>query len=687
MAIVRNALGIRSVDLPSLATQCRGVQFYDINDRYITTARGDRDRQPVPLSKVSQSLRNAVLAAEDHHYYSHHGIDIIGICRASIRNHQAGKVVEGGSTITQQLVRNLYLDKNDRSYTRKIKEALLSLDVERKNSKNKILETYLNEIYFGNGAYGIERAANRYFSKHASQLTVPESAFIAGLIKSPTTLGSASHRNMAMARQHDVIDLMAEDKYITAAAAKAYKAQTLAFKTGTAVRPYPYYLDYALQMVQKEMGSDTWSHDLKVYTYLDPAAQKSAEAIMNKAVKSAPRGIDQGALVSMSLKDGAVLAMVGGVGKDEKNHWNRALFPHTAGSCFKPFVYLTGLTRGVLEPDTLVNDDKVTFKNASGQEWTPKNFDDKYKGWLTVRDALTYSRNTCAARVAMASGIDSVIETARAAGVKSKLDAVPSLALGACAISPLDMATSYGTLARYGTYMPPQLIRCIVVDGNYKQAIKMFATPSNNLPSEATAQLVDVMQDVVRRGTGCQASLPGIAVAGKTGTADGARDIWFSGFTPEIVTVVWAGSDKNHEVRGHHVTGGSIMASVWRQYMQSYYSKHKAIQTQFEEPSVQLAKVMPDYDQTTLLTTDIAQQQQLSQTSLNLPTPVVYADVNQIQSNVPTILMNERLAAEKGICKAFVVRAAEAARRWQSSEIAQTPGDQMALAQPVVRNY
>lgn len=662
---LKNRLNIGTAELPTLQDANKGVQFFDGNNKFLCTVRADRDREPVPLDKVSKSMRNALVSAEDHHFYEHHGIDFIGIARALKRNREAGRIVEGGSTITQQLVRNLYLDKNDKSYMRKIKEVFLSFDAENRFSKAKIMETYLNEIYFGGGVYGVERAANNYFDKHASELTVPEAAFIAGLIKSPSVYGNPKNRALAVQRQHEVLNKMAEYGYISSAEAATYKSQQLAFKHGASPVQHPYYIACALEEVKKEMRPKMWTEGLKVYTNLDPAAQKVATAKLTRGIKNAPRGVNQGALVSMRVSDGAVLSMVGGVGGYEDNQWNRAIFPHTAGSCFKPFVYLAGLMNGVIEPDTMINDEPISLKAVGGEEWKPKNFDSRFKGWVSVRDALINSRNICAIRIATAVGIERVIDAARAAGLSgAKMDPYPSLALGTCAVSPLEMATAYGTLARNGAYMPPQMIRKIETSDG-KLVREFAATASANLPAATVATLVDAMQDVVNRGTGTQARLGGIPAAGKTGTADGARDIWFSGFTPDTVTVVWGGSDKNQAVKGHNVTGGTVMAHIWHDYMTAYYQLHRPTKTlAFAKADVKFAGPLPELNDETLLTTDAAT---VDVSDLSKLTQVEPTTVNpeQLANNVPTILANAIEAKEKGIGKAFIVLAAEAAERFQ----------------------
>ena len=596
LAKLKMDLGIAESKLPTLNETRSGITLYDRDDHFLCTLHDLQDRQPVPLEKVSVNMRNAVISAEDHNFYNHFGIDPKGVVRALRSNYKAGHVVQGGSTITQQLVRNLYLDKNDRSLKRKVKEAILAFEVDHNYSKAKILETYLNVVYFGGGVYGVERASQHYFNKHARYLSIPESAFLAGLICSPSVLGAPQNREMGLKRQEVVLDKMAEYGYIPSKSVASLKNTKLAFKCGANMVPYPYYVGYVMQELQRKLGDDMWKHGWKVYTNLDVPTQKMAEATLNKDIASAPKGIDQGALVSMSVNDGSVLALVGGVGKYENDPWNRALFPHTAGSSFKPFVYLAALIDGIIQPDTLIDDsplDVDTGKNSP--VYSPKNFDGKFDGWICARKALALSRNVCSARVALKEGLNRVIEVAHAAGIKSQLDPYPSLALGSCAISPLDITNAYATLARGGVYMQPRLVRDIRSEDG-KTEMKCEPAPSSNLPAEPVAQLVDVMQDVVRYGTGTLAKLPGISVAGKTGTADSSKDIWFVGFTPDTVTAVWGGNDQNKAVSGKMVTGGTVMARIWHEYMMAFYKMHKApIGLAFKAPEKKLLESAPEF--------------------------------------------------------------------------------------------
>ena len=588
LTVVKLAVGVPNASLPTLYAVGKGVAIFDRNNRYVCTVYADRDRMPVPLSQISPNVRLALLAAEDHNFYGHHGIDPIGIGRAFVSNLRAGHVVEGGSTITQQLVRNLYLNIDDRSFKRKFVEVVLSFDVENKYSKEKILETYLNEVYFGNGVYGIERAAQVYFNKHAHDLTLAESAFITGLIKAPSDLGAPVNRDAALARQNEVLDKMVLYKFISQQQATKAKTQKLHFVEGAKIAtPYPYYVNFVLRELGTQMPQEQiWGKGLRVYTNLDPTAQKLAEETLNKGISRAPAGINQGALVSESVRDGAVIAMVGGVGDYRNHQWNRAVNPHTVGSSFKPFVYLAALINGALEPTSAIDDTPISFNMGFGHTYAPKNYDGRYLGRISARDALVLSRNVCSIRVADAVGIDNVIKTARAAGITAPLDKNLTIALGSCAVSPLEMATAYATLARDGMYMAPRLIR--QVDDAQGQHIKIFAAASRQtLPAEQVSEIDDVLQDVVQRGTGTQARLAGIAVAGKTGTADKAKDIWFVGFTPDTVTAVWGGNDRYLPVRGN-VTGGMVMAKIWHDYMQDYYKSHPAPKSGFVPPRTPL---------------------------------------------------------------------------------------------------
>jgi penicillin-binding protein 1A len=566
-------------ELPDVAVLERyepieAIQIFDRNDRLVCTVEGDEDRRVVPLTQVANQMQQAILAAEDHHFYEHHGINLPSIVRAALANLQAGRVVEGGSTITQQLVKNLFFDEPRRTLDRKVKEAFMAWELERRYPKDKILELYLNQVYFGNGGYGIERAAARYFDKTAGSLSLAESAYLAGLVKAPSEL--SADRQVALARQRDILNKMVEYGYITRDQADSAKKQRLEFKRGVnPLQKYPYYISYVQQVLQSRFSqAEMRRQGLRVYTNLDPVAQETGERTLTEAIKKAPKGVSQGALVSVQVSDGAVIALVGGVGDFWKAQWNRATNPHTAGSSFKPFVYLAAFMKGVLRPDSVIEDTPLVVKQSWGlPPYAPKNFDKKFMGRITVRKALALSRNVCAVRAAQLVGMDRIIETARLAGITAKLDPNLSLALGSSAVSPLDMAGAYATFARAGVAIKPQVIRRI--ENNKGQVIEVFESRVDKVfEPEPVAELVDVLQDVVKFGTGTQARLPDRPVAGKTGTADESKDIWFIGFTPDLVTAVWGGNDENLPIPGTYVTGGTVMARIWRQYNQAYYEKH-----------------------------------------------------------------------------------------------------------------
>lgn len=569
--------------LPSLKEQAEGLSIFDRNDKLVCVVQRGENKEPIPIDRISPHMRNAMIAAEDHNFYRHFGIDPFGITRATISNIKARRVVEGGSTITQQLAKVMFSDSDDRNLQRKAYEAVIAIDLESGYSKNKILETYLNLVYFGNGAYGVEKAAQTYFHKHAKDLTVSESAFLAGLVKAPSGLGAPANKAKALVRQKQIVDDMVECGFITKAQAEAAKTQKLALKYDWQPTKFPHYINHVIALLEKDLGKDElWKQPLNVYTFIDPKAQKEAEKDLERGVKAAPAGINQGALVSISVADGGVVALVGGSGTYKKTQWNRALYPHTAGSAFKPFVYLAGIISGVIKPHTLIQDEPLEI-STDKYTYSPSNYDGTFMGTLTVRDALALSRNVCAVWAISQIGVNPVITTAKQAGITTEIGPYPSIALGSCAVTPLDLANSYATLARSGVFRDPLFVRKV----EYTNAT-VFKTYDNapvvRLPAEPVNQIVDILQDVVTRGTGTNARLAGIQSAGKTGTADNCKDVWYVGFTPDVVTAVWAGNDANKTVSASGVTGGAIPAKIWKDYMTSYYQSNPKPVVAFAKP-------------------------------------------------------------------------------------------------------
>ncbi len=563
------------------------IQIFDKQDHMICTVEGDEDRRVVPLNQISTKMQQAILAAEDHHFYEHNGINLYSIARASMANAVAGHVKEGGSTITQQLAKNLFFADAGRTYDRKVKEAYVAWNLEQHYSKERILSMYLNQVYFGNNAYGIERAASRYFDRSAAQLSLAQAAFLAGLVKAPSELGLPQNRAAAYSRQKEIIDKMVEYGYISETQATAAKKEKLSFKKGTnSLQKYPYYISYVLQVLRERFSqAEMRRQGLRVYTNLDPLAQDLAEKTLNEGIKKAPKGVTQGALVSVSVSGGEVVALVGGVGNFWKNQFNRATNIHTVGSSFKPFVYLTAFSKNVLTPDSIIDDSPLVIKQPWGlPAYAPKNFDRKFYGRIPVRRCLALSRNVPAVKVGQMVGMESVVETARLAGVTAKLDPNLSLALGSSAASPLEMAGAYSTLARFGIAIKPQVIRKI--ENNRGQVIEIFDPKADRaFQVEPVARLVECMQDCVKWGTGTQAKLTDRPVAGKTGTADEGKDIWFIGFTPDMVTAVWGGNDENKAIEGKNVTGGVIMAKIWHDYNEAFYKARPTPPGSFMAPS------------------------------------------------------------------------------------------------------
>jgi penicillin-binding protein 1A len=561
---------IKSLTLPS---EDSGLRIYDRNDRLVLTVFADRDSLPVPLSQIAESMQEAIVTSEDRAFYQHRGINIFSIARAIWVDLVKRQAAQGGSTITQQLVKNLFFPNEKRSIYGKAREAILAVELEMRYSKKQILEAYLNYIYFGNGAFGVQRAAEKYFGKTSSTLTPAESAYLAGLVTAPSILCRPDHLKLALARQQEILSNMKELHYLSPDLAASAKKEKLEFKgLSTAHDSIWYYVSYVLQVLESQFGHERiHATGTKIFTNLDIHAQEIAEKCLTAGIRQAPRGISQGALVCLSVKDAAVLALIGGTGSYQLNPWDRALNRHTAGSAFKPFVYLSGLLTGVIRPDTVVDDEPFSIRIAGGNDvYTPKNFDGKFLGPISVRRALALSRNICAVRLAQQIGIEPIVRTARLAGIDAPVDPTPAIALGSCAVSPLEIASAYATFARGGVRAQPILIRRVEDAKGQVLGVSKLSEQSV-FDGEPVAQLVDIMQDVVKEGTGRAAQLSGRPVAGKTGTADGGRDVWFVGFTPDIVTAVWGGNDLDKPVSGTQVTGGAIAAGIWKCYMQSYY--------------------------------------------------------------------------------------------------------------------
>lgn len=578
LPVVNRILGAPNLSILADYRPIGSIEIYDYKDQFVGVLQGKEDRQVVKLSQIADSMKQALLAAEDNDFFHHSGFSVISVLRALITNIKAGHIVQGGSTISQQMVKNLFIKEDERykrTMTRKILELLIAFEVEQKFSKEKILEIYLNQVYFGNQAYGIERAAHRYFSKSAAKLNIEESAYLAGLLTAPSYL--AKNLNAAMKRQNYVLDKMYEQGYINKKDYQKAKSSKLQFKRSSGnLSLFPYYFSYVEQQLTKRFNrNDLKSTGLKVYTGLDPVAQRIAEESMEIGIANAAAGINQAALVSIDVESAEIRALVGGVGNFWEYQYNRATNPHTIGSAFKPFVYLTAFMEGAIDPSSIIEDEPISIPDGN-HYWTPKNFDGEFHGSMTARAALVFSRNVPAIKVAMKAGMQDIVRTAKAAGISTEIKPLLSMALGAAALTPLEVATAYSTFARGGVYVEPILIRKIT-DAHGKTLEVNRPLAKNSLPEIYVGQLVSVMEDVVNYGTGAMANIPERAIAGKTGTADGSRDIWFIGFTPDYVTAVWCGNERNREVLSRYATGGSTPAWIWKEFTTKYYdAKPKA---------------------------------------------------------------------------------------------------------------
>ncbi|MEI8388493.1 MAG: PBP1A family penicillin-binding protein [bacterium] len=551
----------------------QSTQIFDINNNLVASIHADEDRISVPLNKISRYLQSAVISIEDNRFYSHSGIDLMGTVRAFYNNLLHRDSIQGGSTLTQQLVKNSFLTP-ERSIKRKFLEAILAIKVEMYYSKNEILEKYLNQIYWGNQAYGIEKGARRYFKKSAKDLNLAESSMLAGLIRAPELYSPYTNMKDAKKRQMVVLNKMYEFGFITKK--QKYSAYAGPLKLAPrkfAYAKYIYFVDYVSYVLRKRYGDNIVRRGgLNVYTTLDPEVQQIAEKTITEGIKALPKGcgVREGALVSINVKNGYVQALVGGV-DFTKSQFNRAvLAKRPVGSGFKPVVYLTGLRLGAINPESTIFDAPVAYR-TKWNVWCPHNWDGKYLGKLTVRKALTLSRNTPTVRIALKVGVDKIIETARLLGIKSYIRRGFSMVLGSSEITPLEVAAVYSTLARDGVYIEPVAIR-FVKDNKGNVLEVSNNTPVRVVKQEPVRELDSILVDVVEKGTGKSAKLEDRQVAGKTGTTDSVKDIWFNGFTPDTATTIWMGNDENQTLSG---VFSSNCAVLWNKFSTEYYKIKK----------------------------------------------------------------------------------------------------------------
>jgi penicillin-binding protein 1A len=598
---------------PSLTTR-----VYDVKGNVVAELSIEK-RALLPLSKIPVDLQSAVMAVEDDNFMRHWGISPKGMIRSALRNFIARRVVQGASTITQQLAKQVFL-KPERKISRKIREVLLAVQIERNFSKQEILQFYLNQVYFGEGAYGAQAAARNYFGKEISDLTLADSALLAGLIRAPHANSPFVNPENARKRRAVVLQRMLEEKMITAAERDAANAQPLPLSRPVGLETQaPYFVEHVRRRLEQKYGTAAvWRGGLKIYTTLDLDVQKNAEQVMEKAladfdakaqvehdkklkdmtangeplppdVSTAPLAKIQGAFVLMDVKTGAVRAMIGG----RDSHFNRVVqAKRQPGSTFKPFVWTAALQSG-MTPASLVDDTPLAFyfdgrdwrllEGATDQYsinlatqpfaaspdfkiWVPNNFDGKFMGRITLRTALAHSRNIASINLITQVGPPLVVEIARRAGIRSELEPAPALGLGSSVVTPMEMTAAFGTFANGGISVTPYTVER-VEDASGRVLEGHLPSEHEALTPQIAYLVADMMKGVVQNGTGQGAKRLGRPIAGKTGTSNDNRDLWFIGYTPDLVATAWMGYDDFSSLGRKDWTGGTTVLPWWTDIM------------------------------------------------------------------------------------------------------------------------
>lgn len=526
-------------------------------DGALIANRGETGGRSVLIGELPRHVPQAFIAIEDRRFYQHLGLDPIGIARAAVRNLTTRGVSQGGSTLTQQLAKNLFLTQ-ERTFSRKIQEAILALWLERSYDKNQILEMYLNRVYFGAGAYGIEAATQRYFGKGARALSVAEAAMLAGLVQAPSRLAPNRNPDAAERRAQRVLAAMLEQGFITDVSAKAALVQPAEAVERAGANTIAYAADYVIDVLDDFIGAV--EGDVTVLTSIDPRLQALAEAALTEVLarEGARQGVSQGSLVAMA-PDGAIRVLIGGVNYNQ-SQFNRATSARRQpGSAFKPFVYLSALEAG-LNPDTIREDSPVRIKG-----WQPENFSRDYRGPVTLQTALSLSLNTVAVKLGQEVGPRAVVRTAQRLGISSPLQANPALPLGTSEVTPLELTAAYASFANGGQGIVPYVIREIrTTEGKV-----LFRRDGSGLGRVIDGPNLPMMNAMMREtlltGSGRRAAIPGWDAGGKTGTTQDFRDAWFAGYTARLVTAVWLGNDDNTAMK--RVSGGGLPSEIWGRFM------------------------------------------------------------------------------------------------------------------------
>ncbi len=559
--------------------------IFAANGSLLGSIPAERNRTPVELRRVSPWMRKATVAIEDHRFYKHGGVDYEGIARAAWKDLSAGHVVQGGSTITQQLVRNLYISK-ERTFKRKLKEACLAIKLSRRWSKDRILKEYMNQVYYGNHAYGVEAAAQTYFSKHAKQLTLGQAALLAGLPQAPSVYDPLHRPAAALARRDSVLEAMLEYGDISSNQFRAAIARRdLRLRPGklyTRIRE-PYFFSYVRDQLLAEYGSNTVrGGGLRVYTTINPRFQAAAAKAIRDTLYL--RDDPAAAVVSINPANGAIRAMTAVTPGRTGNQFNLvAQARRQPGSTFKTFVLTAAIEQGMNPDSTYYTSAPFHYQpDPYTPAWDVSTYGGDYSGSISVTSATLASDNTVYAQLTLDVGPDAVAQMAHRLGVQSALDVVPAMGLGADAISPLEEASAYATLAAGGIYSKPMAIRRVVLANGKVDTDAGWGKPQRRRAvSDGVAyEVTQILQDNILGGTGVGAYF-GRPAAGKTGTTDNHADAWFSGYVPQLETTVWVGYPQGEipmeNVHGISVAGGTFPATIWRLFMEAALQSSPAL--------------------------------------------------------------------------------------------------------------
>ncbi len=556
---------------------------------------GEQWRTSISIRTLPAHVHEAFVAIEDHRFYQHDGVDVVGIAGALRDNIMGGR--RGASTITQQLVGNMHpqvIDRSDRSLGRKLREQQAAREMEKRYTKEQILEAYLNQVSFGRNFFGIETAARHYFGKSAAHLTLAESATLAGVVQGPALYDPARHPDRARARRNVVLDRMAQLGYIDEAVAAAAKREPMSTAPDLGMSAAaPYLVDFVRRQAERE-GVPVGDGGYRIHTTIDPDMQASAVRALEQGIQRIERSSGyrhtpranrargstdylQGAVVAMDASTGEILALAGGRDFVESPYNRATTAVRQPGSAFKPFVFATAIADSIPANEMLA-DTAITIRLANGQLYAPENADRRFVGPLTMREALSRSRNTTAVELAQRIGMDSVIATARLLGIDTPISPYPASAIGASEVRMLDLVAAYSAFANLGGRVEPRAIRRIDDRQGRAVHVPVAGAPQFVLDPRVAFIVRDMLRDAAERGTGTAArrAVPALVpVAGKTGTTNDNADVWFVGMTPEVVAGVWLGFDRPRSIMPG-AGGGTLAAPMWGEMIGSYYEERSS---------------------------------------------------------------------------------------------------------------